>query len=71
VPVSTLVKVETRVQVPLASVSQTRVAGGPNGHNDTDRFWLASDGGDAAHNFVVLAQDRGAFSLVSTPFEPF
>jgi hypothetical protein len=25
------------------------------------RFWLASDGGDAAHGCVVLAQDRGAF----------
>jgi hypothetical protein len=55
----------------LGGVSQT---GGPAaglGHNDTYRFWLVSDGGDAAHNFVVLAQDRGAVSLVSTPFERF
>jgi hypothetical protein len=33
------------------------VAGGPQGHNDTDPFWLASGGEGAAHNFVRRAQD--------------
>ena len=60
-----------RVRIPLGGVSPNRWPGGRPGHNDTYRFWLASDGGDAAHDFVVLPQDRGAFSLVSTPSEPF
>jgi hypothetical protein len=33
--------------------------------------WPGSSPGKAAHNFVVVARSERAFSLVSTPFEPF